>query len=176
MRIYEDAIDGTRMHFSKMHQRWAVPLKIGVSRILDDERVVDDDGDEEEDGDDAAGGAGAGGGGGGGSGKVKGSTKGKGPKKSGGSKAPKPTTLAEALDLEEDQLGDEGEGDEYGDEEEGEGEAVGAKGQDEVLPRPTSVSPYWSTVYGQYMLASHSYHGALCKFHIPSTIHHTSTH
>jgi hypothetical protein len=66
------------------------------------------------------------------------------------------------MDMDENQDGAEDD-DEVDDGEAG-GEGWKGKGLEEIPKRPTMVSPYWSAVYGQYMLASHSYHGALCKY------------
>lgn len=121
-----------------------IPPKVGVSRILDevfeDERKVDEDDDipapgaADEDGD------GKGKKGGAGGAKTKSAAR--------KSKAAA-GTLAEALEDEEmDGVVESEQGDQEGDEE---------------MPRPKAPSPYWCTVYGQYMLASSSHHGALCE-------------
>ena len=146
LRIYDSAIEGVGMHYSKLKHRWALPPIVGVSRVLDDvdERAVDGD-DGDDDGTGEAGEDGAGG-------KGKGKGKQAGGRNTGVQKNAKATTLAEAVDMDEDQEEDEEE------EEDGVG-----RGPEDELPRPTSASPYWSTVYGQYMLGNSSYHAALCE-------------
>lgn len=137
MRIYEDAIDARGMHYHPARQRWMIPPKVGVSRLLDevfeDERTMNEDDDTPVPDE-----------GGGGKAKGAGTKKKQGPRKS------KAGALAEALE-EEEEVDEEGQGEE----EEMEAEAE--------MPRPKAVSPYWCTVYGQYMLASQSHHGALCE-------------
>lgn len=158
MRLFEDAIAGHGMTYHPARQRWAIPPKVGVSRILD-EPMFEPSGGGDDDDDDTPGPGSAttatatkkkGGGG----------TKGKGRKSTKGKAAAGAATMAEALDMDLDEDADaEAVADEEGD---GDGEEGQAAGQLAELPRPTRVSPYWAAMYGQYMLAAGSHHGALC--------------
>jgi general transcription factor 3C polypeptide 3 (transcription factor C subunit 4) len=141
LRLYEDAIDGQGMSFSKRHQRWTVPPKIGISRLLDEEHFFDGGerkGDEDDDAPLAVG--------------RKGRKSGVEPRKS-VKAVSADATLGDALDEEEGM-------------EEEEEDVEGGEDEDEESRetiRPTQVSPAWCAVYGQFLLASGSHHGALCK-------------
>lgn len=144
LRLYEDAITGEGMHYSANIQRWTLPPKVGFSRILDeDERRVDEDEDT------AAAGPG-------GTGSAPGAPQAK--KKQGGRKS---AAAAAARPVDPDTMDEDAEA-EDGDDDEEAGDGAAVVGDDGPAPRPTRVSPYWCTMYGQYMLASQSHHGALC--------------
>ena len=133
MSIYEYAIEATGMHFSHRIHRWAMPPTTGISKILGDQV------DERKVEDDDDGGH-----------QQTPVVKKKGRK----SRAKAPGTLGEAMDDEDPE---EEEEDVHDEEEEGEVE------HRTETKRPTTVSPAWSTLYGQYMLSSASHHGALCR-------------
>lgn len=124
-----------------------MPPKVGISRLLDEDLFFDGDerkGDEDDDAPAKRG------------------------KKAAAAAAPRKSTKAVAADAT---LGDvlveeEGvEGDDDEDMPEGEEDE-----EDRETARPTRVSPAWCAVYGQYMLSSGSYHGALCEFSLFGTI------
>jgi hypothetical protein len=160
--LYEDAIEGQGMLWSMRHQRWTIPPKTGISRLLDEDQFFDHTdrkgGDDDDDGDAEEGTVGN---------KTKKTGTG-GPRKSTRVSMAAGTTLGDALadlDMEGDEGMEQGEG---GEDDEVEGEGGEDDGESRQSARPTKVSPAWCAVYGQYMLSSQSHHGALCEYSLSS--------